>query len=521
MVRYAPLFPAIGLTLACSCGTPDGLEITRSISGSVLTPSASQIQETHEGYRIRQSFTIGGQRVTAVTLWIARYPKYEERQVMIRLLDRHRELRRALCDIPLGESLPVRAAFNPIMGMDTLFIEAYVPQGRPGHSAGIEFFPVDQYPNGELWVGGRKVPGDLLFRVHTSDATRLTLSEGLDLFTVPQRFPSEQIKRSHEVVQGFVSPADSLSGLDILVGMGGEDYGPLVNWELVRHDRTLRRGMKRIIGDNHPQRISFPLLVESAGIPFSLKLQLAEAWEDEFRFWICERGEGFGSLVIGDRMVEGSLVLQTQHVCVSPDSMRVILAADGRPITMQGPPVAGDCSLTQTFRWPREPAYGDRVGMRLALGGGLVAGAVDYQIRESASGAVVHQGAVSLGGRDKNEFLWFPLGWPRAEAVLSIDISAPRTRAETAARFWWIPVDVHPHGDAVGCVPEPGGDMVFRLATTHPIGSWISSLAAYSAEAAGFDGHGLKLLLWVRLALIGVAFVGVVGWALAFLIHRT
>jgi hypothetical protein len=224
---------------------------------------------------------------------------------------------------------------------------------------------------------------------------------------------------------------------------------------------------------------------------------------------------------MGDRMVEGSLVLRTLHVCVSSDSLRIILAADRQPITIQGPPIAGDCRLSQTFCWPRIPARGDRVGMRLAIGGGLVAGAVDYQVRESASGTVVQQGDVSLAGRDQNEFLWFPLGWPRAEAVLSIDISAPRTRAENAARFWWIPVDVHPQGDAVGCVPGPGGDVVFRLATTYPIGSWISSLADHSAEAAGFDSNGLRLLLWFRLALLGVAFVGIVGWAFAFFVHRS
>jgi hypothetical protein len=124
VVRYAPVFPALGLALVCACGTPVGLEITRSSTGSVLTPSASEIQETTEDYRARQGFTIGGQPVSAVTLWIGRYPKYEERQIMILLLDRQHELRRVLCDIPIGESMPVRAAFDPITGIDTLFIEA-------------------------------------------------------------------------------------------------------------------------------------------------------------------------------------------------------------------------------------------------------------------------------------------------------------------------------------------------------------------------------------------------------------
>jgi hypothetical protein len=452
---------------------------------------------------------------------MTRYPKSEERQIMIRLLDRKRELRRVLCDIPIGESIPVRAVFNPIVGIDTLFIEAYVPQGRPGHSAGIGFFPVDQYPDGELWVGGRQVAGDLLFKVHTSDATRVMLGEGLDLFSVPHRFPSERIKHGHEVVQDFVPPADSLSAIDILVGTGGRHFGPMVNWELNLYDRTLRKGTLKIVGDNHPQRISFPLLSEPAGEPFSLRLQIADPWEDEFRYWICARSEGFGRLVVGDRMVNGSLVLRTVHICVSPDSMRVILAADGRPMAMQGPPVAGACRLTQTFRWPREPARGDMVGMRLAMGGGLAAGPVAYLVRESASGTVVHQGAVSLAGRDENEFLWFPLGWPRTEALLSVDLSAPDARRETAARFWWIPVDVHPAGNAMGCVSAPGGDMVFRLATTYPVGSWISSLADHSAETAGFDGNGLRLLLWIRLALIGIALVGIAGWTIASFVHRT
>jgi hypothetical protein len=375
---------------------------------------------------------------------------------------------------------------------------------------------VDQYSGGELWVGGRKISADLLFKVHTPDTTRAALSEGLDLFNVPQRFPSEQIRLGHEVVQGFVPPSDSLSGIDILVGMGGTDYGPLVNWELVLHDRILRRGTKRIIGDNHPQRLSFPLLAESAGDPLELKLKIADAWDDEFRFWICERCEGFGALVMGDRMVEGSLVLRTLHVSVSSDSMRVILGADSQPSTIQGPAIAGACRLTQTFRWPREPARGDMIGMRLAIGGSLVAGAVDFTVRETASGTMVNHGTISLAGREENEFLWFPLGWPRTDASLSVDVSAPHTRAENAARFWWIPVDVHPHGDAVGCVPAPGGDMVFRLATTYPVGSWISGLADHSADAAGFDDSWLRLLLWARLVVLGIAFVGIVGWAFVF-----
>ena len=160
------------------------------------------------------------------------------------------------------------------------------------------------------------------------------------------------------------------------------------------------------------------------------------------------------------------------------------------------------------------------MGMRLAIGGSLVAGAVDFTVREMASGATINHGSVPLAGREENEFLWFPLGWPRRDAVLSIDVSASHTRAENAARFWWIPVDVHPQGDATGCVPAPGGDMVFRLATTYPVGSWIGSLADHSADAAGFDSPWLRLLLWSRLLVLGIAFLWIVGRALALVAHR-
>jgi len=494
MVRYAALL----LTLTLACFPPvgkDGPAVRISYGGAYLSPGVAEIQETNKEFRVCQSFIAPGAPVSGVTLWVSRYPKYEERTILVRLLQRGVELRRGECRISAGVLVPAQVYFPPVAVTDTVCFEAFVIGGQPGHSAAISFFSVDNYPGGRLWVGGREVRGDLLFKIHSPDTSGVMVLEGLDLFSVQGRRPSERIHPGMMVSQEFVVPTDSLAGIDFIVGIGGKEAGPSVSWELASTGRRLRQGTVQTVGDNMAQRIGFPLLTGVEGLPLALKLEIKAPWEHEFRFWLCRRPPGLGALVVADRLTDGALVMKTLHLRSSADSSKVIIAADTHPDPISTPPIAGACAVSQEFRWCAPSSSHDMIGIRLAMGGRMLAGKLDFRVEELPGKAILSQGSKSIVGSGGNEFLWFPIGWPHDGGRMRIEVSAKDSRAENAPSFWWSSSDLYEEGEATGCTPSHGGDLIFKTAATYSPIQWMKSTLDSEGDASG--GVPIPQMLWL------------------------
>ena len=136
MVRHAALL--LALTLACFPPVgKDGTVVRISSGGAYLSPGVAEIQETNKEFRVRQSFIAPGVPVSGVTLWVSRYPKYEERTILVRLLQKGVELRRGECRISTGVLVPAQVHFPPVAVTDTVYFEAFITGGQPGHSAAI------------------------------------------------------------------------------------------------------------------------------------------------------------------------------------------------------------------------------------------------------------------------------------------------------------------------------------------------------------------------------------------------
>ncbi|MBN1423221.1 hypothetical protein JXA88_01580 [Candidatus Fermentibacteria bacterium] len=477
--------------------------IWRIVVDGAMVPAAYEIQEAGPLRRVVQTFTPPQEPIGGVELFVSRYPRDEPLDLAIRVTHGEQELGFGLIPIPSGEPIPVRLIFPPVELSERVAIEAWAPQGRPGWNAAIQFYPVDHYSGGELSVAGRPVVGDATFRVLTPDSSRFGLVPGLDLSSVPGRFPSQRLSSSGSLVQEFIVPLDSLAGVEFLAGTGGVALGPPLAWELMRDGITIHRGTIEATFDNVPVRLCFPPVLEAKDATFALRLSLVGA--GELRLWLCGRGIGTGPLTVCDRLVDGSLVLTSLHLNERTDSLRVALAADVPPSPEPGLLLAGSCVLTQSFLWPREPGDFDHIGLRLALGEGMVVGSLVYAVRDELSGGEVHRDTVEVGGRGRDDYVWFSLGTAPRGRRLSVSVSGDGAKAETAGRFWWMPADVYGEGEAIGCVARAGGDCVFRLAEGTSLTRWALEFPRLSTQLApAISAPALTGLLYVRLALVGV-----------------
>ncbi len=517
MFRIGSLF----LAIAClaSLAAADGLMVKRCIGGGNQAPGIAEIHEVNPDNMVSQSFVARGIPVAGMEFYAARYPKDVPCQLTFRLRQDGHILRSGLCSLPLGSQDPVRVTFPPLEASERLWIDFWVEDGAPGRSARMLFFPVEHYPEGVLLVGGEQVAGDLLFRILTPATSSLIEAVGMDQFQIQGRFPSSNLADGTQLVQEFVVPADSLASLEFLMGTGGRDTGPVMRWELTTGSSYLGCGIIAVPGDNVVIRISFPFIARIRGSPLSLKLAVVSPWDGDLRAWLCPRAPGTGALVVADRLLDASLVLRSIHVVPAEDSLQVAIAAMHTPVPMPGPAVAGGCELKQEFLWPEPCSPHDLFGIRLAVGGGMVAGSIDYSVLDMSSNKVVWEGCRSLSGLGADDFLWLPLGWPHTSGPLQIRLKAPGTRAENAARFWWMPMNIYPAGDASGCVPSAGGDCIFRLARRYSIVHWLTLLPSVSLALS--RGHGGEIMAWlivVRIGMLVVAGVAVIGGAAHWMI---
>ncbi|MBN1423220.1 hypothetical protein JXA88_01575 [Candidatus Fermentibacteria bacterium] len=492
------MLPAVALALAVQAVC--GFGICRIVTDATLIPGANEIQGIGPHYRVTQTFTPPQEPIAGVELMVSRHPKTRPLDIMIRVAEGDRELGCGLLPIPSGAVMPVRLAFPATAAGGKVTIEAWAPQGCPGHTAGIQFYPVDHYHGGQLAVGGRPVTGDAVFRVLAPDSSRFVLQPGLDFSMAPGRFPSEDLGDAGFLAQEFVVPMDSLAGIVFVAGTGGATVGPPLRWELLLNSRMVREGRVEAIRDNAPIIIDFPPLLVAEGLP--LTLRLTPLRPGEVRVWLCGRMPGTSILTTGDRTGAGSLALTTLHLARRADSLRVVLAADTPLLPEPGLLLVGSCVLTQSFLWPRESTAGDLIGLRLAQGEWTAPGCLAYQVRDDERGEVVYQDSVGLAGRGSDDYLWLRLGGPHQGRRLSVSVTGSGATTDAAPRFWWMPSDVYGEGEARGCVPRPGGDCVFRLATRHAAGDWLRELPRVAGTTVPGRETALVWLLGARLGLM-------------------
>ncbi len=486
MARGHPLLPALALAVAIGCG-----EVRRTVVDATLQPGLIEVQEVTPSRRLAQTFTPPLVPLAGVELLVTHHPKDRPVDLVVRVREGERVL--GASSFTLWEYAPsfVRVTFPPVRAEATVTIEAWGPDARPGVAPSILATPIDRYTGGRLWVGDTPAAGDAVFRVLAPDTSRFALEPGLDFFPVQGRFPSADLSTVGALEQEFVVPMDSLVALEFMTGTGGAPHGPPLAWELQLGGQRIHAGTLSATPDNEPVTLTFPLMRAVEGIP--LTLRLTPLGPGELRVWLCRRMPLTGALRTRDRMVDGSVVLRTLHLVPKADSLRVVLSSDDIPRAEPTQELVGPCTLTQTFEWPRDPSPRDEVGFRLALGRWTLPGWVAYEVRNHKTGELVHADSASLIGRGPNDYLWLRLGeGPRARR-LSVVLRGPRTRGESAIRFWWVSAEVYPEGEALGCVPRPGGDCLFRLATVSPLGRWLAEFPRLSSAMAPSAGwaHGL------------------------------
>ena len=158
--------------------------------------------------------------------------------------------------------------------------------------------------------------------------------------------------------------------------------------------------------------------------------------------------------------------------------------------------------------------------MRLALGGNIVLEDLAYEVR-GEGGEVVHRGSIGVAGKGSDDLLWMELGNPGEGSRMSVTVGGVGAKAETAARFWWMPGDVYREGEATGCVPRPGGDCLFRLARRYGWGEWVAEFPALVGELAPEVGENtLSWLLVARMAFLAALVCSAGAWRCTGARHR-
>ncbi len=465
------LCPAGALVAVACVGSPS---VRVVVLDGALGASPIEIHEVGPSRPATQSFPAPADSIAGIELFVGCYPRTEPLDVAIRVVGAGRQLCLAEVPIPTRVPTPVRVTFPPALIDGEVRVEAWAPHGRPGHNAVILAHPVDRTP-GDLWIGDRLVAGDALFRVLAPDRRGRRVVVGLDLFAVHGRFPSPDLAEGR-LSQAFSPPRDTLVGIALIAGTGASPTPPTIAWELSTRTGSLGRGEASGVGDNVPFTIVFPPLCPAQQETLVLTLVASGG---SVRAWLCGGGEGVGTLAFNDRAIPGSLVMRTLHEVPSEDSLRVLLDA-AVPLTPEpSPPVAGTCTITQSIRLPEECPEAC-FGIRLAVGGRLVAGTLHYETGDACG--VLARGSLPLSG-GANDYVWLELGdviqGPRWVTVSGRDLSP-----STAPRFWWVPGDLSPGGEASGCVPEAEGDLVFRVARRFGLAQWVASFPGLSARLA-------------------------------------
>ncbi len=125
----------------------------------------------------------------------------------------------------------------------------------------------------------------------------------------------------------------------------------------------------------------------------------------------------------------------------------------------------------------------------------MLTGKLDFRIEELPGKAILSQGSKSIVGSGGDEFLWFPIGWPHDGGRMRIEVSAKDSRAENAPSFWWSSSDLYEEGEAVGCTPSRGGDLIFKTAAAYSPMQWMKSILDSDGDASG--GEHLPQMFWL------------------------